>query len=80
MQAKVPVLACTEPNTDLGKVIVEGGFVWWCSSPDPSGFSACMNAILQESEDEVKKKWELAWLILNQDYIPKAEYHSIVKQ
>ena len=32
MQAKLPVLACTDPNTDIGKVIVEGGFGWWCES------------------------------------------------
>ena len=32
MQAKLPILACTDPNTDIGKVIVEGGFGWWCES------------------------------------------------
>lgn len=34
MQAKLPVLACTDPNTDIGKVITEGGFGWWCESND----------------------------------------------
>lgn len=34
MQAGLPVLACTDPNTDIGKVIVEGGFGWWCESND----------------------------------------------
>ena len=32
MQAKLPVLAVTDPNTDIGKVITEGGFGWWCAS------------------------------------------------
>lgn len=32
MQAGVPVLACTDRSTDIGKVIVEGGFGWWCES------------------------------------------------
>lgn len=32
MQAGLPVLACTDPNTDVGKVIEEGGFGWWCES------------------------------------------------
>lgn len=32
MQAKLPVLAVTDPSTDIGKVIVEGGFGWWCES------------------------------------------------
>lgn len=34
MQAKLPVLAATDPNTDIGKVITEGGFGWWCESKD----------------------------------------------
>lgn len=41
MQAKLPVLACTDPNTDIGKVIVEGGFGWWCESNDASAFVNC---------------------------------------
>ena len=32
MQAKIPVLACTDNNTDIGKIITEGGFGWWCES------------------------------------------------
>lgn len=38
MQAKIPVLACTDPNTDIGKVIVDGGFGWWCESDDTVTF------------------------------------------
>lgn len=32
MQAKLPVLAVTDPNTDIGKVIMDGGFGRWCES------------------------------------------------
>ncbi len=39
MQAGIPVLACTDRNTDIGKVIVEGGFGWWCESKDAEKFS-----------------------------------------
>lgn len=38
MQAKLPVLAVTDPNTDIGKVITEGGFGWWCESDDAEQF------------------------------------------
>ncbi len=34
MQAKKPVLAVTDPNTDVGKTIVQGSFGWWCESND----------------------------------------------
>ena len=39
MQAKLPVLAVTDPNTDVGKVIIEGGFGWWCESNNVNAFS-----------------------------------------
>lgn len=39
MQAGIPVLACTDTNTDIGKVIVDGGFGWWCWSGDASLFT-----------------------------------------
>lgn len=32
MQAGIPVLACTDINTDIGDVIVKGDFGWWCES------------------------------------------------
>ena len=32
MQAGLPVLACTDTNSDIGKVITEGYFGWWCVS------------------------------------------------
>ena len=38
MQAKIPVLAVTDPNTDIGRVIVDGGFGWWCESNDLESF------------------------------------------
>lgn len=38
MQAGLPVLACTDPNTDVGKIIVEGGFGWWCESRNAGAF------------------------------------------
>lgn len=38
MQAKLPVLAATDSNTDIGKEIINGGFGWWCKSDDSDIF------------------------------------------
>lgn len=46
MQAEVPVLACTDPNTDVGTVITEGGFGWWAESNDTAAFSNAVRAAL----------------------------------
>ena len=29
MEKSIPILACTDKNTDLGKIITEGNFGWW---------------------------------------------------
>ena len=39
MQAGLPVLACTDSNTDVGNVIENGGFGRWCESDDPKRFA-----------------------------------------
>lgn len=46
MQAKIPVLAVTDPNTDIGKVIVDGGFGWWCESNDSDSFASIVKTVL----------------------------------
>lgn len=56
MQAKLPVLACTDPNTDIGKVITEGGFGWWCESNDPDGFAALVKDICVSDLASMKEK------------------------
>lgn len=55
MQAGLPVLACTDPNTDVGHVIVEGGFGWWCESNDLNTFiklieRICVSDCLEKQE------------------------------
>lgn len=47
MQAGLPVLAATDPNTDIGKVIVDGGFGWWCESNDIKVFEKCVHNVLK---------------------------------
>ncbi len=46
MQAKIPVLAMTDPNTDIGKVIVEGGFGRWGESSDPKEFERIVRLMI----------------------------------
>lgn len=46
MQAGLPVLSCTDPNTDIGDVVVEGGFGWKCLSDDPDEFTRVVDQAL----------------------------------
>ncbi len=51
MQAGLPVLACTDKNTDIGNTIVTGGFGWWCESTDASKFKKMVIKSSMEIEE-----------------------------
>ena len=74
MQAKIPVLACTDPNTDIGKIIEEAGFGWWCESNDVGKFDKCV-AKLTNIEPVADKEWTY----LNQHYSTEKGYQIIMK-
>lgn len=65
MQAKLPVLAVTDPNTDIGKVITDGGFGWWCESNQTTGFIKCIQASLQA---DLVAMGENAFTMLNENF------------
>ncbi len=43
LEGKMPVLAATDPNTDVGTVLEEGEFGYWCESNDSEKFVKLMN-------------------------------------
>jgi len=43
------VLAATDPNTDVGTVIEEGKFGYWCESNNAESFVSLMNKFSDES-------------------------------
>ena len=73
MQAKIPVLACTDSNTDIGKIIEEAGFGSWCESNDVNGFE-CVNKIMQ-----IQSVAEKEWNYLNKYYSTRNGYDIIMK-
>lgn len=65
MQNSMPVLACTDINTDMGKIIEEGGFGWWCPSNDSDSFTELAERICHEG---LKQKGEKAREYLRKYY------------
>lgn len=65
MQAKMPVLAVTDINTDVGKVIEEGDFGWWVEGND---FSRFKDKIIEIIDMDLKNKGQNAWEYLNKYY------------
>ena len=49
-QARLPVIACTDPVSDIGDVIEEGGFGVRCSSDDPESFFRAVGQMLSQTD------------------------------
>ncbi len=54
MQAGIPILACTDVNTDVGRIIAENGFGWWCESTDIKKFQNKIREIIADDDRKGK--------------------------
>lgn len=77
MQAGLPVLACTDPYTDVGKVITDSGFGWWCESNDVTAFS---KLILKCESLQFKGYKIQAYKCLKINYTSDLAYKIIMKE
>lgn len=73
MQAKIPVLACTDSNTDVGKDVVNGGFGWWCESNDVTAFCNIIRDIVRDKDNRGEK----AFKYFKKNYSSRRSYQII---
>ena len=78
MQAKLPVLACTDPNTDIGEVISESGFGWWCESNDAAKFKEIVEDIIEIPATDINDMGETAFEELKRRYDVQKCYEQII--
>lgn len=74
MQKGMPVLACTDPNTDIGKVITAGDFGWWCESNSVDSF---MEKIDEICNIDLEKYGLNGYRYLQKHYTVEEGYISI---
>ncbi|RKQ15441.1 glycosyltransferase family 4 protein [Ureibacillus endophyticus] len=76
MQAAMPVLAATDSHTDIGKVIEQGEFGYWCESIDVEKFS---KLIVRFCNNELRNKMGTnARKYLERNYTTKHSYEIIL--
>ena len=75
MQAKIPVLAVTDPNTDIGTIILNEGFGWWIESNDVSLFRTTINQIT--CSNNLKSKGQKGYISLLKYYTTSKGYEII---
>ena len=80
MQIKLLVLACTDPNTDIGKVIVDGGFGWWCESNEVNVFSAQIQNIINYSTERLHEMGCCGFDYLKEHYTSEIAYRKIMEK
>lgn len=71
MQVKLPVLAVTDPNTDVGKIIMEEDFGWWCESNNLPAFCDTISHIM---DADCCAKGENAYRCLLNKYTANKSY------
>ncbi|MGN8800411.1 glycosyltransferase family 4 protein [Candidatus Merdisoma sp. HCP28S3_D10] len=71
MQAKIPVLAVTDPNTDVGKIIVENECGCWCESNSVEHFNLAIKDVLEIKTPQFQK--------LNKEYSAENGYNIIMQ-
>lgn len=76
MQAQIPVLAVTDLSTDIGKVIVEGGFGWWCESNSVRDFENMVAEVCRADKNAMGDK---GWVYLQENYTVEKGYRIIMK-
>ncbi len=74
MQAKLPVLACTDPNTDIGQVIIDGGFGWWCASNSTAAFTQSVRCAMEADLSEMGRN---GWQYLQTHFTVEKNYSII---
>ena len=74
MQAKLPVLAVTDRNTDIGKIITDNGFGWWCESVDEELFGNLIKKIIKSNFNHMKKR---SFDFLKENYYAENSYRII---
>lgn len=77
MQAKLPVIACTDANTDIGETIVKAGFGWWCESNDPDTFVQLVSKI--SIEKDLTTMGENGFKYLSEHYSVQRSYDTIMR-
>ena len=80
MKAKIPVLAVTDISTDIGNIIVEGGFGWWCESNNVDAFISRVQAITSLKDEDFQSMRNKEFEYLKSYYNPDVAYNTIISK
>jgi len=77
MNHEIPVLAATDTNTDVGQVITNGKFGWWCESKGSKTYKEIIEMIISE-KDSLSKIGMNGKQYLELNYRTEKAYNTIM--
>jgi len=77
MNHSMPVFAATDSNTDIGDVIMQGEFGWWCESNNVDKYNLIINEICSNPQ-AILEKGIAARTYLEKNYSTKVAYEQIM--
>jgi glycosyltransferase involved in cell wall biosynthesis len=75
LAAGMPIIAATDPNTDIGIIAQENGYGYWCESNDVKGFIACVERMCG---DDRKSFGKAGYNFLRNNYQVMNTYNVIM--
>lgn len=74
----MPVICCTDVNTDIGKIAQDNGYGYWCESCNTVDFTILVNKILSKPE-RIQEMGEKGYQYLCQNYLVQNTYNAIMQ-
>ena len=78
LEYKMPVIAATDPNTDVGVIAQDNGYGYWCESNDVAAFGKCVDKFVNDRAS-IKTMGENGYRFMLANYQIKNTYDVIVK-
>ena len=76
MHSCMPVVACTDKNTDVGRIAEEADFGWSCASNNVESFTKTIDEVVCS---DLKQKGQNGFEFLKKNYTVDVSYEIILK-
>ena len=77
MEYKMPIIAATDVNTDIGVIAQENGYGYYCESVDVEAFTRCVNRYT-DNLGTIKEMGKKAYEFMLDNYLVHHTYEKII--
>lgn len=76
LEHKMPIIAATDPNSDVGKIAEENGYGYWCESNSVEAFTDAINKMICADRQTMGRR---GYEFLCKNYLVENTYDAIMK-